>query len=148
MARKSTPSTAVTERMPVGLRIPLILVAFTCGVVAAIAVGTSVGVGIWKDAAWTGKAGYEGQLALFQKGMNPAFAISVLLAAAAVAAAEFYRIRFTLYYLVTGGLAVVAAAYAMGSAAGIEAPMTLWRVYATAGILGGAIYWLIAGRAA
>ncbi len=146
MTRK--PKAAATrERQSPTQRLPMVVAGVMGGTIAAIAVGTRVGIDIWKDQALAGKPATEAQLALFQRGLDPVFAISIVIAGLAIAAAEYYRIRFTLYYMAAGGLAVVAAAYAMGAAkAGITEPLVMWRVYATAGILGGTIYWLISGR--
>jgi hypothetical protein len=130
-------------------RATMMLAGFVAAVAAAVWVGTRVGVERWKTAA-PGQALFDAQLALAAKGASPDFAVAVIAAVIAIGAAEHMRIRFTLYYMAVGGLAVVATAYAMGlDRAGVSADRTiLWQVYATAGILGGAVYWLIAGRLA
>ena len=146
MTRKPKVSAPDTRLSP-AFRLPVVALGLAAGVVAALAVGTRVGMDIWKDATLSAKPAMEAQLALIQRGLDPAYALSFVIVGLAIAAAEYFRIRFTLYYMAAGGLAVVAAAYAMGATkAGIVDPMTMWKVYATAGILGGAIYWLVAGR--
>jgi hypothetical protein len=142
----------VAAEEPVGLvaRVAVMAAGFLAATAAAIAIGTRVGVDRWKDGIWAGKPAFEAQLALAQHGFHPAFVMSVVLALAGIAAAEMLRVRFTLVYMAIGGLAVVAAAYLMGverAGTGVDR-MVIWQVYATAGILGGAIYWLVAGRSA
>ncbi|MDZ4841514.1 MAG: hypothetical protein SH859_05135 [Hyphomicrobium aestuarii] len=147
MARKPKSAVDAASPPPLTERAPLIAVGLACGVAAAIAVGTRVGIDQWKVPVVADKSGIEAQLALLSIGLNPAYLVTAVLVAVAIVVAEWFRIRFTLYYMVAGGLAVVAAAYAMGlQQAGAQDPMVLWKVYATAGVLGGAIYWLIAGR--
>lgn len=129
-------------------RLPIIAAGFAGAIGAALFVGLRVGVEKWKDPAWAGKGWIDAQLALFHKGLDPAFALALMLAALVILVGEITRFRFALYYMAGGGLAVTAAAYAMGlEKAGVSADrMILWQVYATAGILGGAVYWLIAAR--
>ncbi len=129
-------------------RLAVVLLGFAAGLASALAVGLRVGVDKWKDPAMAGKGTIDAQLALFQKGLDPVFALSIGLAAFVVFVGEMTRFRFALYYMAGGGLAVVAAAYGLGlERAGVMADrMILWQVYATAGILGGAVYWLIAAR--
>lgn len=69
---------------------------------------------------------------------------------------EVARIRSSLYYIVGGGLALAAipflARYGQSapgaSMASIVPPTLVWQVFATAGFLGGWVYWLLAGRRA
>lgn len=62
---------------------------------------------------------------------------------------EAARIRSAVYYLVGGGaaLAVVPLLLRMGQQGGVmeQSPM-VWQVLATAGFVGGLVYWLLAGR--
>lgn len=62
---------------------------------------------------------------------------------------EVARIRSSLYYILGGGLALVAiplmARY--GETSTLTLPATVvWQVFATAGFAGGWVYWLLAGR--
>lgn len=62
---------------------------------------------------------------------------------------EVARIRSSLYYILGGGLALVAiplmARYGETSTLTLPATM-VWQVFATAGFAGGWVYWLLAGR--
>lgn len=75
--------------------------------------------------------------------------LTLIPALAVVIIGEVARIRTMLYYVLGGGLALVAvpllARY--GETGGIAAlPSAVWQVFATAGFAGGFIYWLLAGR--
>jgi hypothetical protein len=64
---------------------------------------------------------------------------------------EVARIRAPLYYILGGGAAM--AALPLAARAGSLGPNLadlgfIWQVFATAGFLGGAVYWLVAGRGA
>ena len=66
---------------------------------------------------------------------------------------EVARIRSPLFYILGGGFALgvlpVLARIGFGSAADGMAPPTLvWQVFATAGFVGGGLYWALAGRRA
>lgn len=64
---------------------------------------------------------------------------------------EVARIRSSLYYILGGG-AVLAAWPLMSKLGTISADPTqlgvIWQVFATAGFVGGFVYWLVAGRRA
>ena len=84
-------------------------------------------------------------------GLNLSFATTLLLALGVVIIGEVARVRSALFYIGGGGLAVAAAPLLIevqrhGGMAGL--PAFLWQVFATAGFVGGAIYWMIAGRRA
>ncbi len=75
--------------------------------------------------------------------------LTLIPAVAVLIIGEVARIRSMLYYVLGGGLALVAvpllARY--GEAGGIAAlPSAVWQVFATAGFAGGWVYWLLAGR--
>lgn len=83
----------------------------------------------------------QGQLLVSGLTLIPALTIVII--------GEVARVRSMLYYVLGGGLALVAvpllARY--GEAGAISAlPTPVWQVFATAGFAGGWIYWLIAGR--
>lgn len=66
---------------------------------------------------------------------------------------EVARIRATLYYTIGGGIALAAipliARIGQGqTGAGMVPPTLIWQIFATAGFVGGFIYWLLAGRRA
>ena len=75
--------------------------------------------------------------------------MTILPAMALVIIGEVARIRSIYYYVVGGGLALVAipALIQVSSAGTPQMPSAIiWQVFATAGFLGGFTYWLIAGR--
>lgn len=64
---------------------------------------------------------------------------------------EVARIRATTYYMVGGGAAVAALPLlARSGSLGTDLAQfgLVWQVFATAGFVGGFVYWLIAGRSA
>lgn len=100
--------------------------------------------GRWEDAdSLTGLLELVRQSALLISGLTivPALAVVII--------GEVARIRSMLYYVLGGGLSLVAvpllARYGEVGASS-TLPMAAWQVFATAGFAGGWIYWLIAGR--
>jgi hypothetical protein len=63
---------------------------------------------------------------------------------------EVARIRSYAYYLVGGGLALLAVPVLarLGQDSVLGMSPVVWQVFATAGFTGGLVYWLIAGRRA
>jgi hypothetical protein len=65
---------------------------------------------------------------------------------------EIARLRSALYYIVGGGLSIAVipllARLAPEAQAGAGAQILSWQLLATAGFVGGLVYWLIAGRRA
>lgn len=66
---------------------------------------------------------------------------------------EVARIRSALYYIIGGGAAFAAVPLLaklgqVGSIGAAVPPTLVWQVFATAGFVGGWIYWLLAGRRA
>lgn len=64
---------------------------------------------------------------------------------------EVARIRSVLFYMAGGGLALAAMPFLARSTTldgGLAQLGLIWQVFATAGFVGGAVYWLIAGRRA
>jgi hypothetical protein len=77
--------------------------------------------------------------------------ITLLPACLIILAGEIARVRSVLYYVVGGGIALVAIplmARLGPQAGGNGASIFSWQVFATAGFVGGLVYWLIAGRRA
>lgn len=77
--------------------------------------------------------------------------LTLIPALAVVIVGEVARIRSMLFYVLGGGLALVAVPLLarFGETGGIAAlPAAVWQVFATAGFAGGFIYWLLAGRSA
>ena len=77
--------------------------------------------------------------------------LTLLPALLVVIVGEVARIRSAFYYVIGGGLALVAvpllARIGQGNASLIP-PTAVWQVFATAGFAGGYVYWLLAGRRA
>lgn len=70
-------------------------------------------------------------------------------ALAVVVIGEIGQLRGWLYYVAGGGLAAGAIPLAASHAAGTAASLPqagVWQVFATAGFVGGFIYWMLAGR--
>ena len=83
----------------------------------------------------------QGQLLISGLTVVPALAVVII--------GEVARIRSMLYYVLGGGLAVVAVPLLArfgetGAISGL--PTAVWQVSATAGFAGGWVYWLLAGR--
>jgi hypothetical protein len=83
------------------------------------------------------------------QGELPVSGLTLVPALAVVIIGEVARIRSMLFYVLGGGLALVAvpllARYGeTGSIAAL--PAAVWQVFATAGFVGGWVYWLLAGR--
>ncbi len=88
---------------------------------------------------------------LFGQAVLLTSALTIVPALVLVIVGEVARIRSIIYYVVGGGLALVAVPVAaqLGQTGAVAAPSnTIWHVFATAGFLGGFAYWLIAGRSA
>ena len=95
-----------------------------------------------------------GMFELFREGRVLMSGMMIVPALAVIIIGEVARVRSVLYYLVGGGLALVAvpmlARYGqVGTGASISTlipPTLVWQVFATAGFLGGWVYWFLAGR--
>ncbi|MEM8974991.1 MAG: hypothetical protein AAGD43_23265 [Pseudomonadota bacterium] len=76
-------------------------------------------------------------------------ALTIVPALALIIIGEVARIRSIIYYVVGGGLALVAIPALAQAGLGSQLQMpsaAVWQVFATSGFLGGFTYWLIAGR--
>ena len=84
------------------------------------------------------------------KGWDLLAGISILPALAVVIVGEVAHIRSWLYYMIGGGIALASMPLLarMGQGAAEMPPAALWQVLATAGFIGGLVYWLVAGRRA
>ena len=91
---------------------------------------------------------------LMRQGQVLMSGLTVIPAVLVVVIGEVARIRSSLYYIVGGGIAFAAvpllARYgqspAGASMSSILPPTLVWQVFATAGFLGGWVYWFLAGR--
>jgi glucan phosphoethanolaminetransferase (alkaline phosphatase superfamily) len=78
-------------------------------------------------------------------------AFTIIPALLLVIVGEVARIRSIYYYVVGGGLAMLAVPLLAqaGQGTALTMPSTaIWHVFATSGFLGGFAYWLLAGRGA
>ena len=97
-----------------------------------------------------------GILDLMMEGRMLLSGLTVIPAILVVIVGEVARIRSSQYYIVGGGLALAAvpllARYGQaGPDASLQSlipPTLVWQVFATAGFLGGWVYWMLAGRRA
>ncbi len=91
---------------------------------------------------------------LLRQGQVLMSGMTIVPAVLVVVVGEVARIRSSLYYIVGGGLAFAAvpllARYGQlvpgASISSIVPPTLVWQVFATAGFLGGWVYWFLAGR--
>lgn len=87
---------------------------------------------------------------LVTQGAILASGLTILPAFLIVLIGEVARIRSSLYYIIGGGVALVAVPLLahFGSAGLVLPSPAVWQVFATAGFAGGFVYWLLAGRRA
>lgn len=139
------------------LRLVWLPLALACAALAAIAVIVTLGqerVVQWLAQSRSGSERDEiGDLILVARAgldllRQLASGFTVLPVLALVVAGEVARIRSPLYYVGGGGavLAVIPLLARAGAEAG-PSPI-VWQVLATAGFVGGFVYWLLAGRKA
>lgn len=86
---------------------------------------------------------------LLDHGLGIAAGSTIVPALVLILVGEIARIRSVIYYVIGGGIALVAIPLLAGFAdtSGFPAPdAVVWQVFATAGFAGGFIYWLLAGR--
>lgn len=124
------------------------LIAVAIGGLVLVSLGleriTQATQGRWQDGDTL-----SGLYQLLVQGQLLASGLTLVPALAVIIIGEVARIRSMLYYVLGGGLAVVAVPLLarLGEAGTISTlPSTVWQVFATAGFAGGWVYWLIAGR--
>ena len=135
-------------------RLILIPIALLLAAVAASAVVLTLGLEKITHAMHGTEQGFEtieayGNLAL--QGWDLLVGLTLIPALAVVIIGEVARIRSWLYYMIGGGitLAIIPLISRMGRTGAENLPPdTLWHVLATAGFIGGLVYWLVAGRRA
>ena len=127
----------------------IIVVAFALFAAAAAAIVIAFRIGLeWMTVANHGRDPVLGVLdALFQFVMavfvlHALMAVPLLIALGIVVTGEVARIRSALFYIAGGGGAAAAIPLLVKETA------LNWPVFATAGFVGGAVYWLLAGRRA
>ncbi len=136
-------------------RLIVVPLSFVVAAAAAIFILVTLGLERITQAASRGQAGDLSQIGvlidLVWQGSALASGLTILPALAIVVVGEVARIRSSIYYIVGGGLAL--AAIPLIAKFGIDGGTTLppapvWQVFATAGFVGGWLYWLLAGRRA
>lgn len=88
---------------------------------------------------------------LVQESLLLASALTVVPAILVIIVGEVARIRTVYYYVLGGGasLAAVPLIARVGEIGTTSLPgAAVWQVFATAGFMGGFVYWMIAGRSA
>jgi hypothetical protein len=134
-------------------RLIMVPLAFLFAMLAASAVLLSLGLER-VTVAMTEREGTEAIGTVFgvlKYGWVLTSGVTLLPACLMVLVGEIARIRSALYYIVGGGLSLVAIpllARLGPSAASSGAMILSWQLFATAGFVGGLVYWLIAGRRA
>lgn len=135
----------------------LILIPIELAVAAALAglVLVTLGLERFTQAAQgrgddaLGTAAFTALYELILQGHSLASGLTLIPTLAVVIIGEVARIRSSLYYMLGGGLALVAIPLLakFGETGSVAAPATIvWQVFATAGFVGGWVYWLLAGR--
>lgn len=76
--------------------------------------------------------------------------LTILPALTVAIVGEVARIRSSVYYIAGGGFALAAIPLIARAGVGSDGlpPAVVWQVFATAGFVGGLVYWLLAGRRA
>lgn len=133
-------------------RLFIVPFGFLLGTIAAVVVGITLGSErITHAMAGKDDARLQDIVDLVQQSMVIASALTIVPAVLVVIVGEVARIRTVYYYVLGGGAALAAAPLLaqygnIGSAALPGA--AVWQVFATAGFMGGFVYWMIAGRSA
>src|SRR5262245_19380815 len=135
-------------------RLILVPLGFILGTVAALAVLITLGL----ERATVAVHGRDldlsslDDLAGLARGLHALGAAATILPAVLlVLIGEVARSRSAVYYIVGGGVALAALPLAarVGSLGdGLSQFGLIWQVFATAGFVGGFVYWLVAGRGA
>lgn len=136
-------------------RLIVVPLSFLVAAAAAIFIVVTLGLERITQAASRGQAGDLGQLEvlidLVWQGTALASGLTILPAVAVAIVGEVARIRSSIFYIAGGGLALAAIPLIarFGADGGASLPATpVWQVFATAGFVGGWLYWLLAGRKA
>jgi hypothetical protein len=96
-----------------------------------------------------GDGGAETIFAMMNQGLMLLAGVTLIPALLIIIIGEIARIRSAAYYIVGGGIALAAIPFLarVGQSGSLVLPeQTIWQVFATAGFIGGFVYWVIAGR--
>jgi hypothetical protein len=146
-------------------RIIVVVSAFLAATLAALGIGVGLGLERFTHATHASDDAWWTLATLIWHGFQLSFLMTLFIAIMVVVAGEVARIRSALFYIAGGGLAVAATPLLIGLNDRGNAtppaviwpaviwpaviwPAVIWQVFATAGFVGGAIYWAIAGRRA
>jgi hypothetical protein len=132
-------------------RIVVVIGAFLIAMGAALALGVRLGLERFTQATVGNEDRWWALAELMWQGVQLSFGVTLAIAILVVVIGEVARIRSALFYIAGGGLAVAAAPlFIEFQRAGtlVSPPMMIWQVFATAGFVGGGIYWFLAGRRA
>jgi len=128
--------------------VPLaLLIAATCSVAMLLWLGSER-----VTHAMHGRTGFDllDFVQSFIGAAAPVLAAATLIPAVLVVIiGEVVRIRSALYYVIGGGAAMAAIPLIARLGAAGQQPMppaVVWQIFATAGFLGGLVYWALAGR--
>ena len=131
-------------------RFIMVVFAFLCAVAATLAIAVQLGLERATHALHGDDDAVFTALDWLRTGLSLSFASTLILALLVIIAGEVARIRQALFYIAGGGLAVAAAPLLIElqrtGTATAHLPAFIWQVFATAGFVGGGVYWLIAGR--
>ena len=135
-------------------RLILIPIGFVLAALTSLAIAVTLGLEKVTHAMHgteTGPETIEAYGSLVLQGWSLFSGLTILPALAVIIIGEVARIRSWLYYMLGGGLALSVIPLVSRLGQGVEQqvpPATVWQVLATAGFMGGLVYWLIAGRRA
>jgi hypothetical protein len=132
-------------------RIVIVIGSFLIAMCAALALGVRLGLERFTQANVGSEDRWWALAELMWQGVQLSFGVTLVIAILVVVVGEVARIRSALFYIAGGGLAVAAAPlFIEFQRAGtiVSPPMMIWQVFATAGFVGGGIYWFLAGRRA
>lgn len=128
------------------------IVMVSLGYLAAAVVSVSVIVLLGMERATAALHGDEDALftvfGWVRQAFSLSFATTLVLSLLVIIIGEVARIRTALFYIAAGGAALAAAPLLIEAQrlSGAGLPVFVWQVCATAGFVGGAVYWLVAGR--
>lgn len=133
-------------------RLIIVPIGFLVAVIVAIVVGVTLGTErITHAMAGRGDTSIREIAGLFQESLVLFSALTIVPAVLVIIVGEVARIRTVYYYVLGGGasLAAVPLIARLGELGTTSLPGTaVWQVFATAGFMGGLVYWMIAGRSA
>lgn len=132
-------------------RVIVVAAGFVAAVLAAAFVAFRLGIERVTGALYNDQDPLGTVLDWVWHGAHLSLYVALVMAVLTVIVGEVARVRSALFYIAGGGIAVAAAPLLQAvhtAAPGQALPAFIWQVFATAGFVGGGVYWLIAGRRA